>query len=69
VINCEPNRESIQAALQTLYSETFQSGLTSVSNPYGKGGASEAIVNVLAEFPLENIRKKQFYDLLVNDFS
>jgi GDP/UDP-N,N'-diacetylbacillosamine 2-epimerase (hydrolysing) len=40
-----------------------------VSNPYGKGGASEAIVNVLAEFPLENIRKKQFYDLLVNDFS
>ncbi|MGP9833527.1 UDP-N-acetylglucosamine 2-epimerase [Marinobacter sp. NSM] len=69
VIDCEPNRESIQAALQTLYSKAFQSGLTSVSNPYGNGGASEAIVNVLAEFPLENIRKKQFYNLSVNDFS
>tara|TARA_R110000851_G_scaffold135045_1_gene270428 strand:- start:16099 stop:17274 length:1176 start_codon:yes stop_codon:yes gene_type:complete len=69
VIDCEPNRASIQAALQTLYSRAFQSGLTSVSNPYGNGGASEAIVNVLAEFPLENIRKKQFYNLSANDFS
>jgi GDP/UDP-N,N'-diacetylbacillosamine 2-epimerase (hydrolysing) len=69
VIDCAPDRESIKAALETLYSTEFQSSLASVSNPYGNGGASEAIVKVLAEYPLDNIRKKQFYNLSVNDFS
>ncbi|QBM16367.1 GDP/UDP-N,N'-diacetylbacillosamine 2-epimerase (hydrolyzing) [Marinobacter sp. JH2] len=69
VIDCEPNREAIQAALKTLYSAEFQASLAAVSNPYGNGGASEAIVKVLAEYPLENIRKKQFYNLSANDFS
>ncbi len=69
VIDCEPNREAIRAALKTLYSAEFQASLAAVSNPYGNGGASEAIVKVLAEYPLENIRKKQFYNLSANDFS
>lgn len=69
VIDCAPNREAIQAALETLYSADFQASLASVSNPYGNGGASDAIVKILAKYPLENIRKKQFYNLSVNDFS
>ncbi|MAM86468.1 MAG: UDP-N-acetylglucosamine 2-epimerase (hydrolyzing) [unclassified Hahellaceae] len=69
VIDCEPSISAIQAALETLYSADFQASLGSVSNPYGNGGASEAIVKVLAEYPLENIRKKAFYNLSVNDFS
>lgn len=69
VIDCEPNREAIQVALETLYSAEFQASLAAVSNPYGNGGASEAIVKILAEYPLENIRKKQFYNLSANDFS
>jgi GDP/UDP-N,N'-diacetylbacillosamine 2-epimerase (hydrolysing) len=69
VIDCAPDRESIETALETLYSAEFQANLASVSNPYGNGGASETIVNVLAEYPLDNIRKKQFYNLTVNDVS
>ncbi|RBP25025.1 GDP/UDP-N,N'-diacetylbacillosamine 2-epimerase (hydrolysing) [Marinobacter pelagius] len=69
VIDCAPDRESIKAALETLYSTGFQSTLAAVSNPYGNGGASEAIVKVLAEYPLDTIRKKQFYNLSANDFS
>lgn len=69
VIDCEPNRKAIAAALDKLYSADFQAGLTSAFNPYGNGGASEAIVKILAEYPLENIRKKQFYNLSANDFS
>jgi GDP/UDP-N,N'-diacetylbacillosamine 2-epimerase (hydrolysing) len=69
VIDCEPNRVAIQVALETLYSAEFQASLAAVSNPYGNGGASESIVKVLAEYPLENIRKKQFYNLSANDFS
>lgn len=69
VIDCEPDREAIQVALETLYSTEFQASLAAVSSPYGNGGASEAIVKVLAEYPLENIRKKQFYNLSADDFS
>jgi len=69
VIDCEPSREAIKAALDMLYSSDFQAGLASVANPYGTGGASEAIVKVLAEYPLDNILKKQFYNMSINDFS
>lgn len=69
VIDCGPSREAIQAALETLYSADFQTSLASASNPYGNGGASDAIVKILAKYPLENIRKKQFYNMSVNDFS
>jgi len=69
VIDCEPNSESIQAALKTLYSDDFQGSLSSVINPYGNGGASDAIVKVLAEYPLENIRKKQFFNFPFNNLS
>ena len=69
VIDCEPNSESILSALTTLYSTEFQSNLPTVMSPYGNGGASDAIVKVLAEYPLKNIRKKQFYNLSVNDLA
>lgn len=69
VIDCEPNRKAIETAIETLYSSEFQSRLASVVNPYGNGGASEAIVKALAEHSLEHIRKKQFYNLTANDFS
>ncbi|MBJ6137370.1 UDP-N-acetylglucosamine 2-epimerase [Marinobacter litoralis] len=69
VIDCEPRREAIGQALTTLYSSDFQDSLTSVSNPYGEGGASKAIVKVIAEYPLENIRKKQFYNVSADDFA
>ncbi|MCK0107311.1 UDP-N-acetylglucosamine 2-epimerase [Marinobacter sp. S0848L] len=63
VINCHPTRQDILKALEHLYSPEFQQSLTSVANPYGNGGASEAIVKVLADYPLDNILKKQFYNL------
>lgn len=69
VIDCVPNSASILAALKTLYSTDFQANLATVKNPYGNGGACESIVKMLAEYPLGNIRKKQFYNLSVNDLA
>lgn len=69
VIDCEPNSESIHVALKTLYSDDFQANLSTAQNPYGNGGASDAIVKVIAQHPLENIRKKQFFNLPVNNLS
>jgi GDP/UDP-N,N'-diacetylbacillosamine 2-epimerase (hydrolysing) len=63
VINCEPNRLAITAALQRLYSAEFQAGLSHVRNPYGEGGASEKVVENIKHYAIEGIAKKTFYDL------
>jgi GDP/UDP-N,N'-diacetylbacillosamine 2-epimerase (hydrolysing) len=63
IINCEPTRQSIAKALAQLYSEDFRVTLKKVSNPYGEGGASEVIVDVLKNVSLKGIVKKRFYDL------
>ena len=63
IINSASDYDSITKALETLFSSSFQESLKFVSNPYGTGGASCAIVKVL-EDPYLNLRlKKTFYDL------
>ena len=63
VIDCEPNLKSITDAICELYSEKFQSVLVNITNPYGDGGASEKIVNIISEQSLDSILKKTFCDL------
>lgn len=65
VIHCEPERGSIRAALQRLYSPAFRAALAHTINPYGDGGASKRIVEVLRSYPLDNILKKSFHDIPV----
>lgn len=62
VINCEPERHSIAASLDKLYSLEFQASLRLVSNPYGEGGASEKVVSALKNQDLNHIVKKVFHD-------
>ena len=61
VIDCAPERSAIGAALQHLYSPTFQAQLSTVRNPYGEAGAGEKVAAVLRDYPLEGILKKSFY--------
>jgi GDP/UDP-N,N'-diacetylbacillosamine 2-epimerase (hydrolysing) len=37
-----------------------------VRNPYGEGGASEKVVRVLQEYPLDQLLKKTFNDMAVD---
>ena len=62
VIECEPERKSISMAIARLYSSAFHAKLQKVENPYGNGGASEAILMVLKDQSFENLLKKRFYD-------
>jgi GDP/UDP-N,N'-diacetylbacillosamine 2-epimerase (hydrolysing) len=62
VINCEPSRQSIEAALKRLYFADFQVSLSQVLNPYGEGGASEKIIASIKSAALEDVLKKRFYD-------
>jgi len=63
VIDCKPDTESIKKAFKELYSHKFQERLKSVENPYGDGHSAGKIINVLKNFPLKNIIKKEFYDI------
>ncbi len=63
VINCEPNRQDIKAAMEKLYDQDFQTRLKDVKNPYGEGGASEKTVKVISSISLDEILKKRFYNL------
>lgn len=63
VIDCEINRVAIKAALSQLFSVPFQNKLATVINPYGCGGASEAIVRVLESASFEGLIKKHFFNI------
>jgi GDP/UDP-N,N'-diacetylbacillosamine 2-epimerase (hydrolysing) len=62
VIDCEPDRAAISAAIARLYSGSFQSLLSSIENPYGRGGASAAIIDVVEAISLEGLILKSFVD-------
>jgi len=66
VINSEPIEDSIKVALEKLYCSEFQESLQMVRNPYGEGGASDKVVEILKKHSVECIVKKAFYDLPVN---
>lgn len=63
VINCEPEKKSIAEALKIALSEEFRSNKNYFNNPYGDGGASEKILEVLRGYDISNILKKSFYNL------
>ena len=62
VIDCQPQAAAIAGAIDRLFSPDFQARLAGVKNPYGSGGASDAIVALLEQADLSSLLKKQFYD-------
>ncbi len=63
VIDCEPEKTSISAAVETLYSVAFQQQLKKTVNPYGDGCASKKIVEVIKDTNLAQLLKKSFYNI------
>lgn len=63
VINCDPNEKDIREAINQLFSAEFQKGLAEVKNPYGNGGASEKIIQILKAANLNVFPRKTFYNL------
>ena len=66
VIDCSPKKDSIINAFNKLNSNSFQRKIKNVKNPYGEGGASKAIVDVLEKKSLNNIIKKRFYNIRIS---
>jgi GDP/UDP-N,N'-diacetylbacillosamine 2-epimerase (hydrolysing) len=66
VINCEPTVDSIRQALNELFDPVFRLTLNQTTNPYGHGGASKKIVDVLRTHPVKHLLKKKFYDIQID---
>lgn len=67
VIDCAPQRESISAAIRYLYSDSFQSKLVNVVNPYGAPGASTKVADVLSSLTFNGLLRKSFHDFKENE--
>jgi GDP/UDP-N,N'-diacetylbacillosamine 2-epimerase (hydrolysing) len=63
IINCPPEKSSIEAALKKIYTPDFRLTVKATINPYGTGGASKSITSILKSFPLNDVVKKRFYDI------
>ena len=63
IINCVAEEPSIYKAIELLYSSDFQEKLAQTINPYGDGGASVKIVQILKKIALDGITKKVFCDV------
>lgn len=63
VLNCEPTRASIAAALAKLYSLPFERSLSQVINPYGTGGATAKVLAIIKDFPMDHLINKAFHNL------
>lgn len=63
IIDCEPTRQSIASSIHRLYSKQFQEMLEKVENPYGRGGASKVIIEILEKVDFQKLIKKSFYNL------
>ena len=63
VIDCDPSVEGIRAALERLFSRSFQEKIKNVVNPYGEGGVAEKIIEIIRGCVLNGILKKKFYDI------
>jgi len=63
IIDCLPEYSDIHDAIEKIYTDEFQQKVKSSINPYGEGGASESIVEILESVNLDDIVKKSFYDI------
>jgi GDP/UDP-N,N'-diacetylbacillosamine 2-epimerase (hydrolysing) len=68
VISCEPTVQSMREALSTVFKPSFKSTLKGIKNPYGSGGASKKIVEIIKNHELKNLLKKSFFNLDVPSF-
>jgi GDP/UDP-N,N'-diacetylbacillosamine 2-epimerase (hydrolysing) len=63
VIDCKTDKLSIIEAIRKATSESMKAVTNNQQNPYGNGGASTEIARIIKTHPLENILKKEFYNL------
>jgi UDP-N-acetylglucosamine 2-epimerase len=66
VVDVDYKRTSVIGGIRKVLDPAFREGLQGIPNPYGSGGASERIVEVLKSTRInDNLLMKRFYDYLL----
>lgn len=65
VLDCFPERKDIERSISLALSNDFRQIMKISNNPYGSGGATDAIVKILEKQNLETLVEKKFYDLKI----
>ena len=63
ILDCAPKKPEILAAIRSVYTPKMRQILLDVTNPYGEGCASSAIVEILEREPLDGFLRKPFFDM------
>ena len=63
VIDCDSDSLTIQAALNRLFSDDFKLHIRTITNPYDSCGTVDKVMEVLGQYPLDDIQKKSFFDI------
>ncbi len=63
VVDCKAKKKDIKKSLNKIYSKSFQNMLSTVKNPYDNGLSSKKILKQLKKIKLDNILKKNFFDI------
>jgi len=63
IIDCDSNFNSIDLAIDKLYSKDFQRSLKKNQNLYGDGSTAIKIIKILEKFTVKDTMIKKFYDL------
>lgn len=62
IINCEAKLLSIEKSIKKLYSKKFKKKIKSTKNLLFKKNTSKNIANIIANYPLKKLIKKNFYE-------
>lgn len=66
VIDVDMKDNDISFAIKRSCDKNFQTTLKNTTNPYGKGGTAQAIVNILTKLNMADFRVKTFTDYKLN---
>ena len=63
IISVKVNKNEIIKGINILYKNKFKNKIKKIKNPYGEGGASIKIVQILLKIKIKDILKKKFFSL------
>jgi len=66
VIDCQPKQKKIYSNLIKILNGKRKNASNKFKNPYGEGGASKKIINILENINYDNILQKHFINLKMN---
>ncbi len=65
VLNCNVELNGIISCFKTVKDSVFKKSILDIQNPYGQGGTSDKIVQILSQLEWDNLKIKKFHNIVV----